>query len=113
MSAMVLEMEPISKEYGKQRSREIGWNRRSAGKGGAAALVASIIAVGAIDALAGAEKQRADALAYFVGPLYLHHLSLLGLPADWLPSGVVIRASKGTRSKVNKFHNGAMAQQRE
>jgi len=95
MSSMVLELEPVSPEYAKQRRQEIGYRRRSAGKGGAAALFASIIATATIDVLVGSDKHKADALAYFVGPVYAHHLSLLGLPGEWLPEGVLIRPTDG------------------
>jgi len=53
---------------------------------GAEGLVLAIICQGMKDVYGLA--YRDDALEYFESDAYLHHLTWLGLPLDWLPDGI-------------------------
>ncbi len=59
--------------------RAIAAGRRSAT--GERGLVAAIVGQAYLDYL----DNEPGALDYFGGPVYRHHLQLLGLPGDWLP----------------------------
>ena len=52
-------------------------------------LIASIIWMAARDAKRGGDTGR-DALAYFRGPIYKHHMSLLDLDPAMMPTGVQV-----------------------
>lgn len=62
-------------------------SRRARLADGPRLLLAAIIAT-AVDDLLEDGPVAADAAAYFAGPLYRHHITLLGLPPDSLPAGV-------------------------
>ena len=81
-------------EFAKMKRRDIGQCRRAAVGGGARGLLASVVAMATVDALSRDRHNRLDALSYFAGPIYHHHLSLLGFPVDWLPEGVVLRPTQ-------------------
>ena len=56
-----------------------------AGLSGERGLLVAIVATAAIDMQSGSPSIQASAEKYLEGPLYRHHLTLLGLPADWMP----------------------------
>lgn len=55
---------------------------------GARGLVTAVIAQAVNDWRNGTKKQHGKARAYFAGKVYKYHLTVLGLPKDWLPVGV-------------------------
>jgi hypothetical protein len=54
--------------------------------GGARSLLLAVIGAAAID-LADPDQAQAAAV-YFLSPTYRHHVEALGLPGDYLPTGV-------------------------
>jgi hypothetical protein len=52
---------------------------------GERALIAAVIGQAYTDYLSKSANERADAAAYFRSQTYRHHLTLLGLPANWMP----------------------------
>ncbi len=52
---------------------------------GGRALITAVIGQAYSDYLSEDANLRAAAGAYFTGDVYKHHLSILGLPGDWLP----------------------------
>jgi hypothetical protein len=54
--------------------------------GGARSLLLAVIGAAVLD-LADPDQAQAAA-GYFLSPLYRHHVEALGLPGDYLPTGV-------------------------
>lgn len=66
-----------------RRGRHVGPQRQGLLRG-EEGLVTAIIHQALVDAIDG----RPDAIAYFDSWWYRHHLSILGLPEDWLPDAL-------------------------
>ena len=62
--------------------------RKLSGPGGLILAVIAQAMKDAIDPAAHCRLHREDAMQYFASDIYKHHLSLLDLPRDWLPSGI-------------------------
>ena len=62
-----------------RKKKQVSAQRRSLS--GERALVVAVVAQAYVDALDGFPGAR----DYFDGPVYKHHLGLLGLPDDWKP----------------------------